>query len=91
MKPYIRRVNQEANEELQVSSVALQALDDISLTLMDRIASMAAGMCRATGKKTLSIGDVQSATKLVLPRELHEEAESEGTEALERYTNLIER
>ena len=55
--------------------------------IFDRIAVEAVRFTHYAKKNTLGSGDVQAATRLVLPGELSKHALSEGTKALTKYKN----
>lgn len=73
--------------QIGISNRAMDIMNCMVTDIFDRVASEASRLSTYTKAMTLSIRDVQTAARLILPGELGKHAVSEGTKAVTKYIN----
>ena len=82
---YIYRVLKQVHPDTGVSKRAMSILNSFVGDTFGRIAGEAGQLCKYNKKATMSVCEVQTAVRLVLPGELAKHAVSEGTKAVTKY------
>ena len=82
---YVYKVLKNIYPEISISKKAMSVMNSFVSDLFERLSLGASKLARYHGKQTLTSNDFQSATKLVLPRDLAEHAVAEGTRALNKF------
>lgn len=84
--PYIRRMvhSMPATQNLSISGQALQALNDLMNDVMNDLSTKAGKICSKVNRKTLLPKDMQAASKIALPANLFEEANTKAYQALSK-------
>nr|CAD2123816.1 unnamed protein product [Meloidogyne enterolobii] len=84
-KVHIYRVLKDVHRgELRISKRGMDVMNSYCMDFFDRIASEAGGLSLISKKPTLSLRDMQSATKMVLRGELCLHALNEGKKAVKK-------
>ena len=71
--------------DMQISTHAMQIVDELLVDIFNRIAKQAAILARLNRCSTIRVREVHSAVKLVFVGKLQEYAVNEGTKALTKY------
>ena len=82
---YIYRVLKSLHQPLGISSKAMAIMNSFMNDIFERLASEAAALSKKNKKQTISIRDMQSAVKLVLPSDLAKFSVSEGSKAVAKF------
>ncbi|XP_078539645.1 H2B.U histone 2-like [Lissotriton helveticus] len=82
---YIYKVLKQVHPDLALSLGAMKIMDSINGDVFERVASEAARLALYNKRRTITSREIQTAVKLVLPRELSKHALSEGTKAVAKY------
>lgn len=82
---YIYRVLKELHHDRSISVKAMAAMNSFMSDCFHRIASEASRLIHYNNRSTMTINDVQTAVRLVLPGELGKHAISEGIKAMVKY------
>ncbi|XP_055951513.1 histone H2B type 1-A-like [Argiope bruennichi] len=77
-KPYILRMKKLKAPDMELSSKALEDLDNLITSVFQKYFSELKLLTRLTKKKTLSINDVEAATKLCIPGKRKDNAVNYG-------------
>lgn len=83
---YYPKVLNEVHSGLSLSKEAMIVMDDLMDDIFKRIASEASTLMKCNRKVTLTSRDIQTATRMVLPRSLADHAVSEGVRAIVNFT-----
>eukprot|EP01029_Cantina_marsupialis_P004604 TRINITY_DN146_c0_g1_i1.p1 TRINITY_DN146_c0_g1~~TRINITY_DN146_c0_g1_i1.p1 ORF type:complete len:127 (+),score=27.20 TRINITY_DN146_c0_g1_i1:27-383(+) len=86
---YIYKVLKQVHPETGISKRAMSIMNSFVNDTFDRLAGEAITLGRYTNKATLSMKEVQTATRLLLPGELAKHAVSEGTKAVSKYNSSL--
>ena len=74
-------------QETGISRSGMLVMNSFINDIFERICNEAGKLARASGKKTLSSREIQSAIRLALPGELSKHAISEGTKAVTKFSS----
>lgn len=69
-----------------ISTRAMSIMSSIANDMRERLAMEAGRLARYNKKQTLSDREIQTAVRLILPKELATHAVSDGTKAVTKYT-----
>lgn len=82
---YIHKVGKRIAPTATISAAALDLVNELVMQLETRVSRSAFEMAAFSKKSTLSARHVQTATKLIFPREMGGLAIGEGTKATTRF------
>ena len=83
---YFPRVLKQVHEGLSLSKKAVSLLDSFVNDIFERIADEASRLARSSKCTTITSREIQTAARLLLPREIGKFAVSEANKAIIRYT-----
>ena len=83
---FIHRVLKQVHPETRISKKSMMIVNNFVTDTFDRIATEAGRLCRMHKNMTLSSRDIHTAIRLVLPGELSKHAMSEGTKAMNKFS-----
>ena len=83
---YISRVLKSVFPDIGITLPSISIMDSFVKDLFERIASEAQNLARNYGKTTISVKEIETATKLILKGDLNKHAVSEGQSAIKRAT-----
>ena len=83
---YISRVLKSVFPEIGITLPSISIMDSFVKDIFERIASEAQNLARNYGKTTISVKEIETATKLILKGDLNKHAVSEGQSAIKRAT-----
>ncbi|CAD7682487.1 unnamed protein product [Nyctereutes procyonoides] len=83
---YFPRVLKQVDEGLSLSQKAVSIMDSFVKDILERIADEASHLAGSTKCSTITSREIQTAVRLLLPREIGKYAVSEATKAIMRYT-----
>lgn len=84
---YIRKVLSQVHPDTGISKLAMQATNDMVSNAFNMIVAEAARIAQQNKKKTLTVREIQTAVRLILPGELAKHAVSEGTKAVTKFNS----
>ena len=84
---YIYKVLKQVHPDTGVSSKSMSIMNSFVNDLFERIANEASRLANYNNRSTISSREIQTAVRLLLPGELAKHAVSEGTKAVNKYTN----
>ena len=79
------RVLHNIHPGVQISQKAMSVMNDLILSVADKLGEEAKTLLNSSGKKTMTSRTMQTSLRLVFPGELSKHAVSEGTKAITRY------
>lgn len=82
---YIQRILKQVHPTLGITASALIQMNQFGLDVTHKLTKVARKLAITGGTKTITMVDVQSAVRIVLPGELAQHAVSEGTKAVTKY------
>ncbi|XP_023604254.1 histone H2B type 2-E-like [Myotis lucifugus] len=85
---YVYKVLKGRHPNTGISSKAMGFMNPFLKDMFQRIAGEASRLGRQHRRLTITIHDIQSAVRLVLPQKLAEKALQEGMEAVTKYDNF---
>jgi histone H2B len=85
---YIYRVLKQVHPDTSISRRAMSIMNSFINDIFSRIATEAGNLVRYNKKKTISVREVQTSIRLILPGELAKHAVSEGTKAVTKVHQL---
>ena len=85
---YIYRVLKQVHPETGISKKSMMIMNSFINDTFERMALESSRLLRYNKKGTLSSREIQTAVRLLLPGELARHAVSEGTKAVNKYSNL---
>ena len=85
---YIKRVRDQIHPSLGISKNAMMILESFIQDFFTRICQESSQMMKISGHKTLSVADVISAVKILLPKEFLKNAIDEINSALSKYYSI---
>jgi histone H2B len=83
---YIFRVLRQIHPEIGISKRAMATMNSFINDTFEKVAVEAGRLVRINKKATLSVREIQTAVRLVLPGELARHAVSEGTKAVYKFS-----
>ena len=83
---YISRVLKSVFPDIGITLPSISIMDSFVKDLFERIASEAQNLARNYGKTTITVKEIETATKLILKGDLNKHAVSEGQSAIKRAT-----
>ena len=83
---FIFKVLKQVHPQIGVSSKSMGILDSFVNDLFERLAGEASKLAKLRKTSTLSVKDVQTAVRLLLPGELAKHAISEGVKAVTKFS-----
>ena len=86
---YIYNVLRQVDPDLGVSSKAMSIMNSIVNEIFERIASEGSRLSLQNKKSTISLREIQTAVRHLVPRELAKHAVSEGTKGVTKYTSSV--
>ncbi|XP_078420730.1 histone H2B-like [Cetorhinus maximus] len=84
---YIYKVMKQVHPDNGISSKAMSIMNSLVNDIFQRIAGKASCLAHYNKRSTISSREIQTALRLLLPRELAKNAVSEGTKAVTKYTS----
>ena len=84
---YIYRVLSHNHPDLEISSKAMSIMNSFVIDMFERIAQEASRLAHYNKKATITSKEMQTAVRLLLPRELAKFAVSEGKMAMTKYAS----
>ena len=81
---YISRVLKSVFPDIGITMPSISIMDSFVKDLFERIATEAQSLARNYGKTTISVKEIETATKLILKGDLNKHAVSEGQSAVKR-------
>ena len=87
---YIYRVLKQVHPETGISRKSMAIMDSFVQDMFDRIMAEARKLATANHRSTLTVREIQTAVRLVLPKELALHAVGEGIKAYGKYVNTLE-
>ncbi|XP_067883488.1 histone H2B-like [Heterodontus francisci] len=84
---YIYKVMKQVHPDTGISSKAMSIMNSFVNDIFERIAGEASRLAHYNKRSTISSREIQTAVRLLLPRELAKHAVSEGTKAVTKYTS----
>ena len=81
---YISRVLKSVFPNMGITFPSITIMDCFVRDIFERIALEAASLARNSGKTTISVREIETATKLILKGDLNKHAVSEGQSAVKR-------
>lgn len=82
---YIYKILKNVDPELGISNRGMKVLNNFVLDLFERLAAESGKLVSMNKSKTMSVREVQTAVRLVLPGELAKHAVSHATRAVTTY------
>ena len=79
---YVRRALRGVNKQMSLSGKSMKIFNSFVNDIFERVAVEAAAVTRASGATTLNSSAVQTAVRLLLPRELAKHSCAEGVKAV---------
>ena len=83
---YISRVLKSVFPDIGITLPSISIMDSFVKDIFERIANEAASLARNYNKTTISVKEIETATKLILKGDLNKHAVSEGQSAVKRAT-----
>uniref|UniRef100_UPI00398EEBC6 histone H2B 1.2-like isoform X2 n=1 Tax=Pristiophorus japonicus TaxID=55135 RepID=UPI00398EEBC6 len=84
---YIYKLMKQVHPDTGISSKAMGIMNSFVNDIFERIAGEASRLAHYNKRRTISSREIQTAVRLLLPRELANHAMSEGTKAVTKYTS----
>ena len=84
---YIYKVLKSINPDIGISKKGMAVINSLVADMFEQVALEASKLVRYQKKRTLSSQDIQTAVKLLLPRELGEHAIIEGSKAIAKFNS----
>ncbi|XP_067884586.1 histone H2B 1/2-like [Heterodontus francisci] len=84
---YIYKVMKQVHPDTGISSKAMSIMNSFVNDIFERIEGEASRLAHYNKRSTISSREIQTAVRLLLPRELAKHAVSEGTKAVTKYTS----
>ena len=84
---YIFKVLKQVHPDTGVSSKAMSIMNSFENDIFERIAPESSRLAHYNKRTTITSREIQTAVRLLLPRELAKHAVSEGTKAVTKYTS----
>ena len=81
---YISRVLKSVFNDIGITLPSISIMDSFVKDIFERIAIEASNLARNYGKTTISVKEIETATKLILKGDLNKHAISEGQSAVKR-------
>jgi histone H2A len=82
---YISKILKQVHPETNITANAKSQLNSLLNVIGNAIAQKAVDLSYIADKKTLSVREIQTAVRIILPGELVKHAVSEGTKAVTKY------
>lgn len=82
---YLHKVLRQVHPDMGISRRSMSVMNSIMNDMFERIAGEAGRLCRYNKKSTLSAREIQTAIRLILPREITKHAISHGSQATTLY------
>merc|ERR1711865_847383 len=86
---YIYKILKGVHPKMRISKQAMAIMNSQVNDTFERISTEALKLSRLSKGQTLSVRDIQSACRLVLPGELSKHAVAEGNRCLLKYKKII--
>jgi len=86
---YIYKVLKQIHPECGISKRGMNIMNSFMNDIFDRMATEATRLLRTVKKRTLTGREIETAVRLMLPGELSKHAVSEGTKAVQKYTQQV--
>ena len=83
---YIYRVLKQVHPEKGISKSGMKVMDSFMNDIFQRLVDEASNLVQYNQIKTLSSREIQHAVRLVIPGELSKHAVSEGTKAVNKFS-----
>ena len=84
---YIYKVLKGISEDIGISKKGMAVINSLVCDMFEQIALEASKLVRYQKKRTLGSQDVQTAVKLLLPKDLCDHAILEGSKAISKFNN----
>ncbi|XP_078420739.1 histone H2B 7-like [Cetorhinus maximus] len=86
---YIYKVMKQVHPDTGISSKAMSIMNSFMNDIFELIMDEASRLAHYSKRSTISSQEIQTAVRLLLPRELAKHAVSEGTKAVTTYTSSM--
>nr|QKS02551.1 histone H2B.3 [Crypthecodinium cohnii] len=87
---FIYKILKQVHKKMRITEQAMHIMESCVIDTFERLAAEASNLMRISGKDTLTVKEVQSAVRLVLPGELARHALTEGTKSVMELNNRHE-
>ncbi|XP_078263343.1 histone H2B 1/2-like [Rhinoraja longicauda] len=84
---YVYKVMKQVHPDTSISSKAMSIMNSLVNDIIERIAGEASRLAHYNKRSAIRSWEIQTAVRLLLPRELAEHAVLEGTKAVTKYTS----
>ncbi|XP_065877014.1 histone H2B.3-like [Euphorbia lathyris] len=84
-KIYIFKVLKQVHPDIRISSKAMGIMNSFINDIFEKLAQESSRLARYNKKPTITSREIQTAVRLVLPRELAKHAVSEGTKVVTKF------
>ncbi|XP_078419469.1 histone H2B type 1-H-like [Cetorhinus maximus] len=84
---YIYQVMKQVDSDTSIAFKAMSIMNSFVNNLFERIAGEASHLAHYNKRSTISSREIQTAVRLLLPRELVKHAMSEGTKTVTKYSS----
>lgn len=83
---YVYKILKQVHPDRDISSKAMSIMNSFVNDIFERIASEGSHLVHYNKRSTITSREIQTAVRLVLPRQLAEQAVFQGTKAVTKYT-----
>ena len=84
-KYFVHKVLKQVHHGITISTKAMNIMESFCNDLFERIATEASQLAKIRKRSIISMRDVQTAVRLIIPGELGKHAVSEGIKAVTKY------
>ena len=84
---YIYKVLKSIASDVGISRKGMSVINSLVTDMFEQIALEGSKLVRYSKKKTLSSNDIQTAVKLLLPKDLGDHANMEASKAISKFQN----
>ena len=88
---YINKILKQIHQDTGISKHSMTVMNSFITDIFERILLEASNLVRHNKKHTLSIREIQSSVKLLLPGELAKHANLEGIKAINKVYNDVDK
>lgn len=84
---YINKIIKQVHPDSGISGDAVSAMNNLILITIDKIAKVTNTVMMRSNKKTVSSREIQTAVRLLFPKDLAKHAHQDGTKAVIKYNS----
>jgi len=88
---FIHKVLKQVHPDVSISLSAMSVLNSFVNDTFERLAKEASGLVRHSKRSTMSSREIQTSTLLLLPGDLGKYAVAEGTKAVTKYIQALQK